>query len=383
MTDNKRKLGTGTDFDVYLRQTEPHMRERAASWKTAVGLQAVDGLKTSEYLLETARRHIEGDISIDEARKLIDAYYQAKPRRIEQDAKTEEADRVSANIAKLLNERTFSFSPVGYITLHRRIFEGVFKFAGQIRDYNITKKEWVLNSNTVLYAGADEIRPALEHDFAKEAAFSYQGLSLIDMIRHIAKFVANLWQIHAFGEGNTRTTAVFTIKYLRSMGFEVNNDLFAEHSWYFRNALVRANYHNFKENINPTLEFLERFFQNLLMDEHHELKNRHMLVNAHDKLPANKTPQATPQATPQVASKLNTDNPNILKLVAVLEEKQMTLREMLGTLHLRDRKNFLEAYLRPAIEAGFVRLLYPESPRHPRQQYLLTAKGFALLEEQR
>ena len=266
------------DFDEYIRQEEPHKREKGYAWQTAIGLQAVDGLKPSKYLYETACQHIEGEISIAEVKRLVDSYYESKDRRKPDPNRTEEADKVSARIAEILSEQTFSFSPVEYLNIHRRLFQNIFPHAGQIRDYNITKKEWVLRGATVLYASADTISAALEHDFSREKAFNYQGLSLTESIRHIAHFVSDLWQIHAFGEGNTRTTAVFTIKYLRKFGFDLNNEVFADHSWYFRNALVRANYTNLKQGITADSGFLERFFRTLLLNEPNELKNRTMLI---------------------------------------------------------------------------------------------------------
>ena len=268
------------DFDKYIINGEPDGRERAEAWKTAIGLQAVDGLQTSDYLKDTAARHIEGDISIDEVKELINGYYRFKAVRTPKDEDMEEADKVSANIARILNEKSFAFSVTGITSIHRRLFEGVFKFAGKIRDYDITKREWVLRGDTVLYVNAEDLRRAIEYDLEQERNFSYSGLSLDEIVAHIAKFVANLCQIHPFGEGNTRTTAVFTIKYLRSIGFDVNNDLFAGHSWYFRNALVRANYRNVRKGIEPDMSFLNMFFRNLMMGEHNELKNRYMIVDS-------------------------------------------------------------------------------------------------------
>jgi fido (protein-threonine AMPylation protein) len=268
------------DFEEYIRQGEASQKEKGYAWQTAIGLQAVDGLKPSEYLIETARKHIEGDITIDEAKQLVDSYYQSKAVRADIDDRTEEADKVSARITEILAEKTFSFSPVEYINIHKRLFQGIFNHAGRIRDYNISKKEWVLNGATVLYASADNIRATLDYDFSQEKAFNYQGLPLSDAVKHIANFVSGLWQIHAFGEGNTRTTAVFTIKYLRTFGFHVNNDAFAKHSWYFRNALVRANYNDLQHGIVATTEYLERFFRNLLLGENNELKNRSLLASA-------------------------------------------------------------------------------------------------------
>lgn len=266
------------DFDEYIREGEPHKREKGYAWQTAIGLQAVDGLKPSEYLIKTAHKNIEGDITIDEARQLIKNYYESKELRTNDANDTEEADKVSVNIAELLNERTFAFSIVGFTAIHRRIFEGVFKFAGKIRDYNITKKEWVLRGDTVLYVSAPDIRDAIIYDLEQEQMFDYTSLSMLQVISHIAKFVSGLWQIHPFGEGNTRTVAVFTIQYLRSMGFNVENNLFADHSWYFRNALVRANYQNIQKGVSRNSEYLECFFRNLLLGEKNELKNRSLII---------------------------------------------------------------------------------------------------------
>ncbi len=367
------------EFDEYLRQSEPHRSERAQSWKTAIGLQAVDGLKPSSYLLETARRHIEGDISIEEVKSLIDSYYQTQTSHTQDSAMTEEADKVSANIAELLNENTFTFSPMGYISIHRRIFNGVFKFAGSLRDYNISKKEWVLRGDTVLYTSAAELRMTLDYDFAQEARFDYRTLSPSEMIVHFARFISGLWQIHPFGEGNTRTTAVFAIKYLRSMGFDVNNDLFAAHSWYFRNALVRANYRNYQKKIEPDFQFLEQFFRNLLLGEQNELKNRYLLIQLPENFPAStrQAPDKHPTSTRQVPDKFTTGNSRILELIRVLGDKELSLKELLVLLSLKDRESFRKSYLDPAIQSGFVRSLYPDSPRHPRQKYLLTEKGQA------
>jgi fido (protein-threonine AMPylation protein) len=268
------------NFDEYLRQGEPNKAEKAKVWKTAIGLQQVDGLKPSEYLIETAKQNIEGDITIDEVKKRIDTYYQQHPTKTDEN-RTEEADKVSARIAEMLSEQTFTFSPAEYLAIHRRLFKGIYKFAGKIRDYNITKKEWVLNGETVLYASADSLRATLEYDFEQERKFSYKGLSEQEIIEHIAHFISNLWQIHIFGEGNTRTTAIFLIKYLRKLGFKhVNNDLFADHSWYFRNALVRANYEDLSKGIYRTEKFLIRFLSNLLLRGNYSLKNREMHILA-------------------------------------------------------------------------------------------------------
>ena len=359
------------NFDEYIRQGEPQKRERADAWRVAIGLQAVDGLKTSEYLQETARRNIEGEITIDEARELIKQYYIKKSTHDEGDEDREEADRVSSNISKLLQTDAFTYSVAGLTAIHRAIFEGVFKHAGRFRDYDISKKEWVLRGDSVLYGRWQDLRMAVEYDLEQEREFNYTALNNDQMVEHLVKFVAGLWQIHPFGEGNTRTTAIFTIKYLRSQGFSVNNDLFERHSWYFRNALVRANYRNLKKGISYEPIFLVRFFRNLLLGENNTLKNRYMMIDAPEdwKMPeseqaANKNRTSTEQVAEQVRS-----------LVLSIGKDQLTLKQMMEMMGLKHRPNFIDNYLNPAIADGYVHLLYPDKPHHPRQKYLLTVKG--------
>ena len=267
------------ELGEYIRQGEPEQIEKSVAWQTAIGLQAVDGLKTSEYLLSTAKNHIEGKIGIDEAEKRIYSYYEERDDRKEIEQDTKEADIVSARIAKLLGEKTFQFSPVEWINIHRRLFEGVFEHAGKVRNYNITKKEWVLNGDTVTYAAWNNIKETLEYDFNTEKAFSYENLSMAEAVKHLAKFTSDIWQVHPFGEGNTRATAVFMIKYMKTFGFSVENDVFQKHSWYFRNALVRANYNDWKNGVYSTTKYLENFFSNLLLGTSYELKNRYTHID--------------------------------------------------------------------------------------------------------
>ena len=373
------------NFDEYIRQGEPAQRERADAWRVAIGLQAVDGLKTSEYLHQTARRNIEGEITIDEARELVKQYYVSKTTHDEDDADKEEADRVSGNIAKLLQTDAFTYSVAGLAAIHRAIFEGVFKHAGRFRDYDISKKEWVLQWDSVLYGRWQDLKMTIEYDLEQERQFDYTGLDKGQIIEHLARFVAGLWQIHPFAEGNTRTTAVFTIKYLRYLGFSVNNDLFERHSWYFRNALVRANYRNVVKGVEREPLFLIRFFRNLLLGENNELKNRYMMINPPE---GHQMPESTPQiqdkhrtSTGQVQDKIHTDNYNIIGIIKVIEFQQLSVKEIMTGLQLKGRDNFLNLYLLPAIAEGYVRLLYPDKPRHPRQKYLLTVKGLALYNE--
>lgn len=371
------------DFEAYERAKEPHTRQKASDWRTAIGLQDVDGLKVSDYLRQTAAKHIEGDITIDEARDRIRDYYVSKDSHDRPDEETEEADKVSANMAKLLNEKSFSFTAGEFLSIHRHLFEGVFKHAGEIRPYDITKKEWVLRGDTVLYGRSDDILIALEYDIKQEREFEYKGLSTDEMIEHICHFVSLLWQNHPFREGNTRTTAVFIIKYLRSCGFNVNNDLFADNSWYFRNALVRANYRNMAKGIDPDVSFLKLFFRNLLLGEHNELKNRYMLINPPEEWKKKQEENSINRPScDQVATKLTdqVSEPE-RKLISAIGEEEKSIKQLMEIIGLKHRRTFMLNYVEPAIKKGVVALLYPNSPRHPRQKYKLTVKGLALLHD--
>jgi len=396
------------NFDEYIRQGEPAQQEKAGYWQAAIGLQAVDGLKVSEYLQNTARRHIEGDISIDEACELVNQYYITKTLNDTLDEDTEEADRVSSNIVKVLSSPTFNFTTGGYQSVHRRVFEGAMKHAGEFRTYDITKKEWVLEGDTVLYLNWEDLRRAIDYDLEQERAYTYKDKGSDEMISHLTRFVAGLWQIHAFAEGNTRSTAVFTIQYLRSLGFDVDNDQFAKHSWYFRNALVRANYRNVAKGIEYEPLFLIRFFRNLLLGEKNILKNRYMMINPPEewKKPEGEMPNqritneqvedklrtSTAQAPHKYRisssvtnsspdSKFCTSNEGIIELVRIIGNDELSISQMMDIKKLKHRPNFVDTHLEPALQEKFVRRKYPDRPNHPRQKYLLTVKGAALYRE--
>ena len=375
---NKDNTNEFASFDEYLRQGEPSQKESAENWKTAIGLQAVDGLQPSAYLIDVAKRNIEGEITLDETRKLIDSYYQSKTVRTPKDEDEEEADKVSANIAKILASKTFAFNTNGYVSLHRRIFEGVFKHAGEIRQYDISKKEWVLEGDSVNYLNWEDLRRALDWDIEQEKNFSYKGLTDDEKIEHIAKFISGIWQIHAFREGNTRTTAIFTIQYLRSLGYEVNNEMFAKHSWYFRNALVRANYRNIQKGIDYSPIYLVRFFRNLLLKDGWVLKNRYLHIR-----PTDEWKEQPRIGTPQVPRKLSSSTPqvphkfsqHVETLILSFNDEYMTSAEIMGAIGLKDRKSFSELYLNAALSEKAIERKYPNTPRHPRQQYRMTEQA--------
>lgn len=324
------------EFEQYLRATEPGQKERAELWQTAIGLQKVDGLEVSDYLVETAKKHIDGVVNIDEVDRLIRAYYQSgESREIPADVK--EADEVSKNIVRVLSEPAFSFSVQGLAGLHRRIFTGAMKHAGEFRKYNITKKEWVLDGATVLYGPCEDLARTIEYDLEQERQFRYKGLSQIQIIEHLARFVSGIWQIHPFPEGNTRTTAVFTIKYLRSMGYTVENDMFKSHSWYFRNALVRANYRNAVKGVEPTHEYLVLFFRNLLLGENNELKNRYLHIRAAEVL--GRSSQETTVGSQESSQENNVSSQEKPELVLTMLEgnPQINLQQIADKLGMTRR----------------------------------------------
>jgi fido (protein-threonine AMPylation protein)/DNA-binding CsgD family transcriptional regulator len=268
------------ELSEYIKQGEPSRVEKTKNWETAIGLQQVDGLKPSKYLIDTAKEHIEGKININEVEERINQYYKVLDnKKIEEMENSEEADKVAVRITEILSDNSFNFNPTELVSIHQRLFSGIYKLAGKIRNYNFTKDEWILNGDTVIYSSYENIIDSLKYDFEQEKEFNYKDLSFDDSIKHLCKFTSNIWQVHPFCEGNTRTTAVFMIKYLRTFGFDINDDVFAEHSWYFRNSLVRANYKKFDSNIFEDISFLEKFFYNLLSNTNYELKNRYTHVD--------------------------------------------------------------------------------------------------------
>ena len=266
----------------YFKAEEPGRRERADAWATAIGLQKVDGLTPSQFLFDTAKDHIEGRITQNQARRRIHDYYVAQAEVARTDPEKEEADKVSERIVAVLNDGGFAFTPEYFISIHAKLFKGVLPSAGKLRSVNIRKREWVLKDDSVTYGDAATIKQSLIRDFIDEREFDYGGKTPRKIIPHFARFIAQIWQVHPFGEGNTRTTAVFTIKYLRSLGFSVDNDAFRDNAWYFRNALVRANYADYAREVSRDWSYLEIFFRNLLLGEKNEMKSRYLLIGLTD-----------------------------------------------------------------------------------------------------
>lgn len=249
---------------------------------TGIGLQDVDNLKNSTYFINESNRYINGEITLDELDGIITSYYKNKPSESE---RVEEADKVSIRIGKIISENSFTFTVGQLLSIHKTLFDGILANAGKLRGYNFSKKEWVLDGDSVTYGDYRDLEMTLQYDFDLERKFKYKGLSIDEIIGHLAIFVSNLWQIHVFEEGNTRTTAVFFIKYLRSLGFDVTNDAFAKNAWYFRNSLVRANYNNISKGVFEDYTYVIKFLRNLLLNEKNELHNRDLHVsNASNKV---------------------------------------------------------------------------------------------------
>ena len=243
--------------------------------ETGIGLQDVDHLKNSSYFVQESERYLKGEISLDELDDIVNSYYKSKPAAGD---RSEEADKISIRIAKMIGENSFTFTIGQLLSIHRILFDGILEHPGQLRTYNFSKKEWVLNGASVVYGDYRELEAMLQYDFDIEKRFDYSKLSMDEIIDHLAIFIANLWQIHVFEEGNTRTTAVFTIKYLRNLGFDVTSDTFAKNAWYFRNSLVRANYTNLQKGIHKDRTYLIKFLRNLLLNENNQLENKELHV---------------------------------------------------------------------------------------------------------
>lgn len=325
------------ELEEYTREGEPSQVSKANAWQTAIGLQDVDRLEVSDYLIDTAKKNIEGEIDAPTARQRIESYYKERHERGIYESETEEADIVAQRASELLMDTGFQFSPATLLAIHRHLFESVFDDAGKIRQYNISKKEWVLKGESVQYASYTTIWDSLKYDFDLEKEYSYSNVPINDAIKHIVKFISGVWQIHPFSEGNTRSTAIFAIKYLNSMGFKIDNTAFEENSWYFRNALVRANYENYPNGISPTTKPLELFFDNLLLGAHHELKNRYLHIDYTSGTQDSNSQSATADDPKCKICTLDCTLEEIALLKHLIANPQMTQKELAAAMNLSER----------------------------------------------
>lgn len=261
----------------YISETNHSKEYKKQSWDMAIGLQAVDDLTPSRYLRQLADEHINGTLSNNEIEKLLYKKYENETLE-EKLLRNKESDLVSNRIVKLLAEKAFSFTPVTLKYIHLTLFEGIYEHAGLFRQYNISKDEPVLNGATVIYADFRTIEDTLRYDFQEEKERKYSSMSKEKVLDRITKFTSDIWQVHPFMEGNTRTTAVFMERYLISLGFKVNNVYFAENAKYYRNALVRANYAEYGKDIDEDMSFLRQFYDNILYDGKHVLQSRDTIL---------------------------------------------------------------------------------------------------------
>ena len=268
-----------SEKESYIIENETHdTKKKQEYWSTGIGLNKVDNLEPSKYLIDLSEKNINGELKYTEVEDLLKTYYETQNQADINVQREKECDIVSLRIAQLLEDKSFGFSPITLKNIHKFLFKDIYDFAGNYRNYNITKKEEILNGDTVKYVNFQDIESYMEYDFKEEKEFDYSKLNSTELISHIVKFTSSIWQIHPFGEGNTRTTAVFIEKYLNNMGFSINNYMFKNKSLYFRNALVRSNYGNIPLGIYPTYNYLIMFFENLLQGKNDKLENKDLYI---------------------------------------------------------------------------------------------------------
>lgn len=247
-------------------------------WDMAIGLQKVDNLKPSKYLEKLSKQNIEGNLTIEKVEKELREYYIEKENKNEINYNELECDFVSIRIVELLDENKFELS-VDYLKyIHKFLFQDVYEFAGEFRKINFSKHEKILNNDSVAYGDCNTLTKSLEYDISLEKEKNYKEMSIVEVINNITKFSSSIWQVHPFREGNTRTTALFIEKYLISLGYNVNNNLFKDKSVYFRNALVRSNYFNNYLKIEKDSSYLSKFYENLLLDKNNNLHSKDLIV---------------------------------------------------------------------------------------------------------
>ena len=267
-----------SSVNEYKEQYKSSNYVKQLKWDMAIGLQEVDNLKPSKYLEKLLEEEVEGNLTIEEVEKELREYYIEKESKNEVNHDELECDFVSARIVELLNKDDFDLS-VDYLKyVHKFLFQDVFEFAGEFRKIDFSKHEKILNNDSVAYGDCTTLSESLEYDISKEKAKNYKEMNIVDVINNITKFSSNIWQVHPFREGNTRTTALFIEKYLISLGYNVDNSLFKDKSVYFRNALVRSNYFNNYLNIKEDNSYLIKFYENLLLGKNNNLHSKDLIV---------------------------------------------------------------------------------------------------------
>jgi len=262
----------------YIEENKNRYYSKQIVWDMAIGLQEVDNLKPSTYFINLLEENINGKMTIDEVKESLKEYYVEKENNNEIDYNELECDFVSTRIVELLNIDNFELS-VDYLKyVHKYLFQDVYDFAGTFRTIDFSKHEKILNNDSVAYGDSKTLKESLEYDMSLEKNKNYKEMNIVEVINNIVNFSSNIWQVHPFREGNTRTTAVFIEKYLISLGYNVDNTLFKDKSIYFRNALVRSNYFNNELNIKENNSYLIKFYENLLLGKNNNLHSEDLIV---------------------------------------------------------------------------------------------------------
>ena len=253
----------------YIKQQE---------WDMAIGLQEVDNLKPSKYLEKLLQENVMGEKTIYEVENELKQYYVEKDKNDIKNQDEFECDLVSTRVVQLLEEDNFELS-INYIKyIHEYLFKDVYDFAGEFRKVDFSKHERILNNDSVAYGDCKLLEQSLNYDISLEKNKNYNVMNIVDVINNITSFSSNIWQVHPFREGNTRTTALFIEKYLISLGYDVDNTMFKEKSIYYRNALVRSNYFNNYLKIKQDNSFLIKFYENLLLGKNNNLHSSDLIV---------------------------------------------------------------------------------------------------------
>ena len=267
-----------SSMNPYQEKQKPKGYIKQLQWDMAIGLQQVDNLTPSKYLKQMSEKNILGELTIKEVEQSLREYYTIKKQQKDINHNELECDFVSMRIVELLNQDNFELS-VDYLKyIHKYLFQDVYEFAGEFRKIDFSKHEKILNNDSVAYGDSKTLAESLEYDISLEKDKDYHKMSIVEVIKNIADFTSNIWQVHPFREGNTRTTAVFIEKYLISLGYNVDNSLFKDKSVYFRNALVRSNYFNNYLNIKEDKTYLIKFFENLLLGKNNNLHSEDLIV---------------------------------------------------------------------------------------------------------
>ena len=262
----------------YKEINKPSEYIKKTEWDMAIGLQEVDNLKPSKHLENLLEENIIGKLSLDEVKEELRTYYVEKEKKNEVDYNELECDFVSTRIVELLQEDKFELS-VDYLKyVHKYLFQDVYKFAGNFREVDFSKPEIILNKDSVAYGDSNTLKESLEYDISQELEKDYKEMNMVEVINNITNFSSNIWQVHPFREGNTRTTALFIQKYLISLGYNVDNTLFKDKSIYYRNALVRSNYFNNELDIKEDNSYLIKFYENLLLGKNNNLRSEDLIV---------------------------------------------------------------------------------------------------------